>query len=649
MKKLLFSAFILCLFLPAWSQVKLHRSYLFNRGNVTKLAQQINGNATSDSQRVDNIHFWITHHIKYDAKRFVKWQTANQETNNVLRRRKTLCSGYANLFQDLCLQSGVNAIVINGYTKNDFVDICDTAYLPDHAWNKVEIDGKWKNVDDTWDAGYVEYYKTSFIRRVASRLTNDLIKKVVFKPHFIKNPSYQRFLAPENEFAVEHYPENGRLNGLQADFTSRAYDKDSAFFYLQPALMSPRLTINNTFYQLYSSLDEQEQDKNDGENALEVNPKNYFGNARYHFYNLAENWAQYQDDPKKMKKDSNYLKSMIVLSDSVLKYTKLNDSLIWEEYRDLSHKYRAKRKIQKSYNAEYVRYLKRKARHKQRHLRKIKNKKRRSKMRTLATKNRYNRLYWRHFFKPGKWPRNPNQRRADSLAGVYTLYENDIKQNAVLLRSLSERLTIELDQTIKAICKQDAYITDVTGHFHSLALSRMMALDDYDMLMIDQKKEMVHYTISDSMIQLELHYQKVYELVDSLYRIGKQNYKFTSRQKTILRRVKRSTGWKALYYSLNDDFRKSLNQCKKKEAKVQKETRRRLKVLRKVTRKRNSVGLSLYYCQAEKSITMPLEILQNKRRKHQIDNKKLKRFAKRVKVKSEGRVLSLRYKETITN
>ncbi len=54
---------------------------------------------------------------------------------------KAHCEGYAKAFQYLCAQAGLECVVITGVTDDG----------ENHAWNQVNIDDKWYNVDVTWD------------------------------------------------------------------------------------------------------------------------------------------------------------------------------------------------------------------------------------------------------------------------------------------------------------------------------------------------------------------------------------------------------------------------------------------------------------------------------------------------------------------
>ena len=58
-----------------------------------------------------------------------------------LCKKKAVCQGYSTLFYRMCEEAGVDAKVITGSSKGE-----------NHAWDIVEIKGKYYNVDSTWDA-----------------------------------------------------------------------------------------------------------------------------------------------------------------------------------------------------------------------------------------------------------------------------------------------------------------------------------------------------------------------------------------------------------------------------------------------------------------------------------------------------------------
>lgn len=61
---------------------------------------------------------------------------------------KTVCAGYSKLFSVLCNHYGIETTVL-GYSNSS----------DGHAWNKTQIDGKWYNVDTTWDDTTGQKYK----------------------------------------------------------------------------------------------------------------------------------------------------------------------------------------------------------------------------------------------------------------------------------------------------------------------------------------------------------------------------------------------------------------------------------------------------------------------------------------------------------
>ena len=60
--------------------------------------------------------------------------------------RTCVCQGYAALLYRLLLELGVDNRVLTG-----------TGNGGGHAWNIVELDDVYYNVDPTWDAGRTEY------------------------------------------------------------------------------------------------------------------------------------------------------------------------------------------------------------------------------------------------------------------------------------------------------------------------------------------------------------------------------------------------------------------------------------------------------------------------------------------------------------
>lgn len=66
--------------------------------------------------------------------------TLNQSAYSVLSSGESVCAGYSRAFQDICTKAGIPCYYVTGISKGQ-----------SHAWNIVNIDGRYLNVDLTWD------------------------------------------------------------------------------------------------------------------------------------------------------------------------------------------------------------------------------------------------------------------------------------------------------------------------------------------------------------------------------------------------------------------------------------------------------------------------------------------------------------------
>jgi hypothetical protein len=171
-------------------------------GSVESLAKYLAEPAENDREKVRAIFRWMTDRIAYDAKRFLKKQPGGDSPEEVLKKRRCVCGGYANLFEALCKQARVEAKVIIGDAKG-------YGYAPGkgpvvkHAWNAVELDGRWHLVDVTWASGYPDLDKGEFAKRL--------------------NEFY--FLTPPDEFIFTHFPDNPKWQLLKDEVTRDDFDR----------------------------------------------------------------------------------------------------------------------------------------------------------------------------------------------------------------------------------------------------------------------------------------------------------------------------------------------------------------------------------------------------------------------------------------
>jgi hypothetical protein len=159
--------------------------------NTNLIASYITTNFSTDSDKSRAIFIWVASNIQYDIDNLFAinfYEKLEDKIAKPLSTRKGICENYASLFTDICLKSGLQSFVIEGYTKqNGFTD-----YIP-HAWSAALIDNSWFLFDPTWGSGYVnggkffkkinnEYYKASPTTIIKSHIPFDYLWQFVNYP-----------------------------------------------------------------------------------------------------------------------------------------------------------------------------------------------------------------------------------------------------------------------------------------------------------------------------------------------------------------------------------------------------------------------------------------------------------------------------------
>ena len=200
----------------------------------------------TDKEKVRSIFRWITEHIEYNTLRFqphpVMYYDDGIESEEdslpglrsldervsriVLKRKQTVCAGYARLFKTLCDFAGIKSEIITGYAKTNLN--ASKQFKCNHNWNAVLIDSNWYLLDATWASGYLSFSGTQFIKDY--------------------NDYY--FLTPPKYFIQDHYPEDIKwtlINNPPAisEFKNSPF-KQSAFNHYKIISYSPAKGIINT-------------------------------------------------------------------------------------------------------------------------------------------------------------------------------------------------------------------------------------------------------------------------------------------------------------------------------------------------------------------------------------------------------------------
>jgi len=111
-----------------------------------------------DDQKVYLAYYWITSNIEYDNDVYSGSSIIDTNPTTFFQKRKTVCTGYSNLFRELLYSMNKTDVVcISGYSKGVGYSPLKNAVI-NHDWNAVKINGEWCLVDTTWGSSYETYY-----------------------------------------------------------------------------------------------------------------------------------------------------------------------------------------------------------------------------------------------------------------------------------------------------------------------------------------------------------------------------------------------------------------------------------------------------------------------------------------------------------
>ncbi len=114
---------------------------------VDALLAQLNVDGMDDFHKVWTIYNWMCDNIVYDYEHLEdKSYQLMYSPYAALINRTAVCQGYAGLLYRLLLEVGVDCRYVSGLGNGG-----------DHGWNIVELDGKYYNLDSTWDSSGWEY------------------------------------------------------------------------------------------------------------------------------------------------------------------------------------------------------------------------------------------------------------------------------------------------------------------------------------------------------------------------------------------------------------------------------------------------------------------------------------------------------------
>ena len=68
-----------------------------------------------ERRKVRSIYSWIALNIVYDENTILSSTKNNQSAANIWKNRVAVCEGYANLFNEMCKNAGIESRMVKGY------------------------------------------------------------------------------------------------------------------------------------------------------------------------------------------------------------------------------------------------------------------------------------------------------------------------------------------------------------------------------------------------------------------------------------------------------------------------------------------------------------------------------------------------------
>jgi hypothetical protein len=183
--------------------------------SIDAVARYIVAKEADPVQRVKALHDYVADRVAYDVPALRTKQYPPQDAQSVFVRRTAVCAGSAALLAELGRAAGIEIVVVVGDARGSDGLFDGTG----HAWNAINLDGRWYLADPTWDAGHVD------------------------GDTFVKQYESSYFMAPPETFVASHMPDDPKWQLLptplsQGDFIRQPHLRPS-FSALDLRLVDP--------------------------------------------------------------------------------------------------------------------------------------------------------------------------------------------------------------------------------------------------------------------------------------------------------------------------------------------------------------------------------------------------------------------------
>ncbi len=147
------------------------------------------------------IYAWIAMNITYDAKAARSSNITKNKPAEVLASRKAVGIGFASLFQDMCSSANIRCLTVDGYVKNNVLEIGEKGTEINHSWAVVQLGQSpdtWYYVDPAFGSGHLEPDMKTFTKEYSGAYF--FTDKTTFNlQHFPNNEAWKLGPAPRGK------------------------------------------------------------------------------------------------------------------------------------------------------------------------------------------------------------------------------------------------------------------------------------------------------------------------------------------------------------------------------------------------------------------------------------------------------------------
>lgn len=180
--------------------------------NLPLLSHLLTQHLPDDALKFRAIFKWVCENIENDYQLFTENQRQRSKIKDVqqlkewnatmqkrmfatlLKKRSTVCTGYAYLIKELSQFAGITAEIVDGYGRTVAANIGGEGVM-NHSWTAVLLEDRWYLCDATWASGVIDVSQKQFVRKYDDA-------------YFLSEPHY---------FIRNHYPANLRWTLLETN------------------------------------------------------------------------------------------------------------------------------------------------------------------------------------------------------------------------------------------------------------------------------------------------------------------------------------------------------------------------------------------------------------------------------------------------